>query len=208
MEHKQEDINSVIQEFNLVEGFLNELEENGSCRNQDLGIGDDIDACAQELRDKHNLSWDRMDDIYDLVRVAFDKAEEIARRKYSEMHQEKQPVKINESQLRQIIREALNEYRPYQKDGDVEYVGPDPDKDYLSGFTPYGSTPFSHGKGSMCSKIADAVKNMFYQNDKIEWTDAEKEYIDDIYHSILRFAEFTKQEGNKKRGYNGYEAQH
>lgn len=44
---------------------------------------------------------------------------------------------------------------------------------------------------------------MFYQNDKIEWTDAEKEYIDDIYYSILRFAEFTKQEGNKKRGYNG-----
>lgn len=143
----------------------------------------------------------------------------------------KKILKLNESQLRQIIREALNEYRPYQKDGDVEYVGPDPDKDYLSGFTPfnkrgkkiknnardddgrlftnqYGPTPFSHGKGDLCGKIADAVKNMFYQNDKIEWTDAEKEYIDDIYYDILRFAEFTKQEGNKKRGYNGYEMQH
>ena len=135
---------------------------------------------------------------------------------------------LNESQLREIIREALKEYRPYQKDGDVEYIGPDPDKDYLSGFTPfnkrgkkvksvsiddegnrvvhqYGVTDFSHGKGHLCAKVADTVKKMFYQNDKIEWTDAEKEYIDNIYTMILKFAEFTKQEGNKKRGYNGPE---
>ena len=160
-------------------------------------------------------------------RVAFDEAEKIVRKnKYNEM--ERQPV-INESKLREIIKTTLNEYRPYQKDGDVEYVGPDPEKDYdIGGFTPfnkrgkkvkttsinddgnrivhqYGVTDFSHGKGNLCAKVADTVRKMFYQNDKIKWTYAEESYIDEIYGMILKLAQLTKQEGNRTRGYNGPE---
>lgn len=134
-------------------------------------------------------------------------------------------MKITESQLRQVIREAINEFRSDNKDGDRRYVTPGGDTnvgtglDYLTYRTgnrgktqsanddgklfqhTSGPTVFSHGKGVICSRVADAVEDMFFGNKNIEWTDAEKEEIDKIRAAILHLATITKEEGNKKRGY-------
>ena len=144
-------------------------------------------------------------------------------------------MKITESQLRQIIREALSEYRSDRDfdndgfDGDRRYVRPNGKTNvgtgldslqYHSGkrgkvnqnsdsplfshktFThDTSNTAFSHGKGFICSKALDMLRNILYGDNKIEWTDAEKETIEKACKIIRHLACLTKIEGNKKRGY-------
>lgn len=131
------------------------------------------------------------------------------------------------------VKQTLKEYRgETYNDGDYHYIRPNGDNNIGTGlnFSTFGKegkrsltnmtfqdgdklatapvntrTPGHHGKGDICYRLANTVKDTFYGNDKIEWTDLEKEKIEEILGKIRALASLTKKEGNKKRGYDGPE---
>ena len=104
---------------------------------------------------------------------------------------EKQVIKLNESQLREIIKEAINEYRggySYDdQDGDIHYIRPN-GKPYASGQNwktmfnapsiggrrgkrsyernQVSSTPniFNYGKGKLCFQLLKNLSETFQVN--------------------------------------------
>lgn len=70
---------------------------------------------------------------------------------------------------------------------------------------------YGHGKGSLCNNVIEFMQKEFQVDlfgkptGKIEWTEKEQEAISNITTALIKLAELTKEEGNKKRGYNGPE---
>jgi hypothetical protein len=70
---------------------------------------------------------------------------------------------------------------------------------------------YGHGKGSLCNNVMEFMQKEFQVDlfgkptGKIEWTEKEQEAINDIIIALSKLAQLTKEEGNKKRGYNGPE---
>jgi hypothetical protein len=73
----------------------------------------------------------------------------------------------------------------------------------------YRPVEYSHGKGELCYEVIKFIEEKFQldsQNKpdgKIEWTENELELIDKIGLTLYKLAKLSKEEGNKKRGYNG-----
>lgn len=70
---------------------------------------------------------------------------------------------------------------------------------------------YGHGKGSLCNNVIEFMQKEFQVDlfgkptGKIEWTEKEQEAISDITTALSKLAQLTKEEGNKKRGYDGPE---
>lgn len=75
----------------------------------------------------------------------------------------------------------------------------------------YGPSEVSHGKGDLCYQVNRFINEKFQlgsdwkPNGKIEWTEKELELIKKIKSSLHDLARLSKEEGNKKRGYDGPE---
>jgi hypothetical protein len=70
---------------------------------------------------------------------------------------------------------------------------------------------YGHGKGSLCNNVIEFMQKEFQVDlfgkptGKIEWTEKEQEAISNITTELSKLAQLTKEEGNKKRGYDGPE---
>lgn len=75
----------------------------------------------------------------------------------------------------------------------------------------YAPNYLSHGKGSLCFQVMKFLQEKFQldseskPNGEIEWTEKELELVNKIESSLHDLAMLSKEEGNKKRGYNGPE---
>lgn len=149
---------------------------------------------------------------------------------YESMSMKKQTIKLTESQLKEIVRNTLLEFRsdnPFNGgyDGDAHYVRPngstyfrndDNFKTHFNNITinrgkraydRYGDSIFNKGKGTMCWNI---LKNLYQTlqidmnngkpNGKIEWTPEELKTVEEIAKQIRHLASLSKTEGMKKRG--------
>lgn len=73
----------------------------------------------------------------------------------------------------------------------------------------YGPGEYSHGKGELCYEVIKFMEEKFQldnrnkPNGKIEWTEKELELINKIELTLYKLAMLSKEEGNKKRGYDG-----
>lgn len=104
-------LNFLIKKFDMINVYLNELEEYGSTSNTDMGNMDDVDSIVQSLYNEDILYRKHYDydTLYNLVWKAMDKAAKIANQKYNNKQiNTNQNMKINESQLRKIIKESIN----------------------------------------------------------------------------------------------------
>jgi predicted metallo-beta-lactamase superfamily hydrolase len=104
-------LNFLIKKFDMINVYLGELEEYGSTSNTDMGNMDDVDNIVQSLYDEDILYRKHYDydTLYNLVWKAMDKAAKIANQKYNnkQINTNKEVMKINESQLRKIIKESV-----------------------------------------------------------------------------------------------------
>lgn len=144
-----------------------------------------------------------------------------------------QTIRLSESKLKEMIKNAINEYKDGFRNPDLIYIRPNGDDNigsklnYRSADEKAGkraktnftyntydgkavtispitnANKFMHGKGHLCSKLYDAVDDILQVNGKVVWTDKEKKAIRDIHNAIGNLAQLTKEEGNEKRGYNG-----
>jgi hypothetical protein len=142
-----------------------------------------------------------------------------------------QTIRLSESKLKEMIKNAINEFKDDYRNPDFMYIRPNGDDNigtklnYRSGekagkrakinfkydingktarFNPItGANKFMDGKGQLCYKLANAADEILQVNGKVVWTDKEKEAIRDIKNAIGDLAQLTKEEGNEKRGYNG-----
>jgi hypothetical protein len=114
-------LNFLIKKFNMINVYLKELEEYGSTSNDDMGNMDDVDSIVQSLYNEDILYRKHYDydTLYNLVWNAMDKAAKIANQKYNnkQINTNKEVMKINESQLRKIIKESVkNVLKEYEED--------------------------------------------------------------------------------------------
>lgn len=104
-------LNFLIKKFDMINVYLKELEEYGSTSNTDMGNMDNVDSIVQSLCDEDILYRKHYDydTLYNLVWKAMDKAAKIANQKYNnkQINTNKEVMKINESQLRKIIKESV-----------------------------------------------------------------------------------------------------
>lgn len=108
-------LNFLIKKFDMINIYLKELEEYGSTSNEDMGNIDAVDSIVQSLYDEDILYRKHYDynTLYNLVWNAMDKAAKIANKKYIKQQNKIKDtnnavMKINESQLRNIIKESVN----------------------------------------------------------------------------------------------------
>ena len=104
-------------------------------------------------------------------------------------------------------------YRPYHDDSKMGKRALGIYKDIFTGerYKTYAPGEFSHGKGSLCYQVIKFMEKNFQldsdlnPNGKIEWTEKELKAIKNIEDSLFELAMLSKEEGNKKRGYDGPE---
>lgn len=117
-------LNFLIKKFDMINVYLKELEEYGSTSNTDMGNMDNVDSIVQSLYEEDILYRKHYDydTLYNLVWKAMDKAVKIANKKYNkQINTNKDIMKINESQLKKIIKESVkNVLKEQNQDFNIE----------------------------------------------------------------------------------------